>query len=119
LKKNKNKILKIEYIKKDRILKLFFEDGFISSITSELLRVYSPSAETTGHTGQSPPPLVLDKQNVNIIYIEHIGNYAIKLHFDDLHNTGIYSWKYLRYLVENSDLLKKNYKKKLAEIGKS
>ena len=53
----------------------------------------------------------MSKQNVNIIYIEHIGNYAIKLHFDDLHNTGIYSWKYLRYLVENSDLLKKNYKK--------
>ena len=118
MKNKKNKIVKIEYVQKDKLLKLFFEDGLSSSITSEILRVYSPSAETKGHGGAVKPPPVLDKENINIINIEHVGNYAIKILFDDLHNTGIYSWEYLRYLSENIESLKKDYQHRIGKKSK-
>ena len=68
--------------------------------TCEFLRVFSPSAEVVGHgPGQRVNPV--DKQNVKIVEIEPIGNYAIRIVFSDGHNTGIYSWKYFQWLAAN------------------
>ena len=79
---------------KSRQLNIEFDDGSIFKLSCEYLRVYSPSAEVKGHApGQSV--LQLDKEKVNIKQIEPVGNYAVKLHFDDGHNTGLYSWDYL------------------------
>ena len=66
----------------------------------EYLRVHSPSAEVKGH-GPGQEVLVLGKQNVGIKAVEPVGQYAVKLVFDDGHDTGLYSWKYLRELGEN------------------
>jgi DUF971 family protein len=80
--------------KLSRILELSFEDGSNFKLPVEYLRVYSPSAEVQGHApGQEV--LQIGKQDVNIDRIEPIGHYAIKLVFDDNHDSGIYSWDYL------------------------
>ena len=77
-----------------RILELTFEDGSNYKLPTEYLRVYSPSAEVTGH-GPGQEVLQIGKEDVNIDSIEPVGHYAIKLRFDDNHDTGIYSWTYL------------------------
>ena len=80
--------------KLSRILELGFEDGSSFKLPVEYLRVYSPSAEVQGHSpGQEV--LQIGKEDVNIDRIEPIGHYAIKLVFDDNHDSGIYSWDYL------------------------
>lgn len=68
-----------------------FEDGFEASLPAELLRVESPSAEVQGH-GIDQKKLITGKQDVTITAIEPVGNYAVRLSFDDGHDTGIYSW---------------------------
>ena len=84
----------IRYIKKTNTLSLTFEDGLNVNLTSEYLRCFSPSAEVKGH---APGQEVLQKgkENVGIDNIEPVGNYAVKLIFDDGHNTGIFSWEYI------------------------
>jgi DUF971 family protein len=78
-------------------LTVAFEDGQSFVFTAELLRVMSPSAEVQGHSpGQRVT--VAGKKNVKILEVERIGNYAVKLHFDDRHNTGIFSWPYFHRL---------------------
>jgi DUF971 family protein len=67
-------------------------------LSCEFLRVYSPSAEVRGH-GAGQEVLQIGKEDVNISTIEPVGNYAIKLTFTDGHDTGLYSWDYLYYLV--------------------
>jgi DUF971 family protein len=80
----------------------FEEDDY--ALTSELLRVYSPSAEVRGH-GPGQETLQLNKQDVSISSLVPMGNYAIAIHFSDGHNTGIYSWSYLLHLgAEKEDL---------------
>jgi DUF971 family protein len=81
--------------KRTAILELSYADGGIYTLPAEFLRVYSPSAEVRGH-GIGQEVLQTGKLNVKISKIEPIGNYAIRLHFDDDHNTGIYTWEYLR-----------------------
>ncbi len=77
-----------------RVLELAFEDGSSFQLPAEYLRVYSPSAEVQGHSpGQEV--LQIGKEDVGIDNIEPIGHYAIKLVFDDNHDSGIYSWDYL------------------------
>lgn len=77
-----------------RILEIAFDDGSHFELSAEYLRVYSPSAEVRGH-GPGDQILLLGKENVAITGIEPVGQYAIKLHFDDGHNTGLYSWDLL------------------------
>lgn len=77
-----------------RILAVTFDDGTRFELPFEYLRVYSPSAEVRGH-GMSEPILVAGKQNVRVTAIEPVGNYAVRLQFDDGHNTGLYSWTVL------------------------
>lgn len=74
-----------------RTLTVSFKDGFDAVLSAELLRVESPSAEVQGH-GADQKQIVRDKQQVTITQIEPVGHYAVRLSFDDGHETGIYSW---------------------------
>jgi DUF971 family protein len=80
-----------------RELKVSFEDGAVYSLPAEYLRVRSPSAEVQGHS-EAERKTVGGKRNVAIIDVAPVGNYAVRLDFDDLHNSGIYTWRYLREL---------------------
>jgi len=82
-----------------RVLEVVFDDGARFLLPFEYLRVHSPSAEVKGH-GPGQEVLVLGKQNVGIKAVEPVGQYAVKLVFDDGHDTGLFSWKYLRELGE-------------------
>ena len=77
-----------------RNLELSYADGSSYSLSCELLRVCSPSAEVRGH-GEGQEVLQVGKKNVGISAIEPVGNYAVRLIFDDGHNTGLYTWSYL------------------------
>jgi DUF971 family protein len=86
------------------------------SLSSEYLRVYSPSAEVMGH-GPGQEVLQLDKENVTIKSIEPTGNYAVTLSFSDGHDTGIYSWSHLYNIATNQNEFWKQYLKKLSNAG--
>lgn len=101
---------------KSRILEISFEDGTQFHLPCELLRVYSPSAEVQGH-GPGQEVLQIGKEAVNIKDIEPTGNYAVILHFDDGHNTGIYSWQFLYSLGQNQEMLWKDYCDRLEAAG--
>ena len=99
-----------------RVLELTFDDGAKFELPCEYLRVYSPSAEVRGH---SPEQAVLQvaKEQVNIRDIEPVGNYAVKLVFDDGHDTGLYTWDYLYELGEHRDEYWRRYLAALAQAG--
>jgi len=80
-----------------RVLEVSFADGSRFELPFEYLRVHSPSAEVQGH-GPGQEVLVLGKENVGIRAVEPVGQYAVKLVFDDGHDTGLYTWKYLHEL---------------------
>jgi len=84
------------------------------SLSSEFLRVYSPSAEVQGH-GPGQEVLQLNKENVEIKKIEPTGNYAITIHYSDGHSTGLYSWNYLHYLATNYEKLWLEYCQKVRD----
>ena len=92
--------LEIKLRTRSRVLEVAFDDGERYLLPFEYLRVYSPSAEVRGH-GPGQEMLVTGKQNVGIRAVEPIGQYAVKLVFDDGHDTGLYSWNYLRELGDN------------------
>lgn len=100
--------------RKARTLEIAFGDGARYALSCEFLRVHSPSAEVRGH-GQ--PVLQVGKESVNIDAIEPVGQYAVKLVFDDGHHTGIYSWDYLLHLGRNYDRLWREYLAKLERAG--
>ncbi|MEL7028597.1 MAG: DUF971 domain-containing protein, partial [Pseudomonadota bacterium] len=77
-----------------RVLEIAFDDGAQFALSAEYLRVESPSAEVQGH-GPDQKKLVLGKEAVGVSQIEPVGNYAVRLIFDDGHDTGLYSWDYL------------------------
>ncbi len=83
-------------------------------MSSEFLRVYSPSAEVQGH-GPGQEVLQLNKENVEIEKLQPTGNYAIAIHYSDSHSTGIYSWNYLHYLATNYDKLWSDYCQKVRD----
>jgi DUF971 family protein len=80
-----------------RVLEVSFADGSRFELPFEYLRVHSPSAEVKGH-GPGQEVLVLGKENVGIAVVEPVGQYAVRLVFDDGHDTGLYTWKYLHEL---------------------
>ncbi|MEQ8955262.1 MAG: DUF971 domain-containing protein [Gammaproteobacteria bacterium] len=104
--------------KKSAILELGFADGSNFQLSAEFLRVHSPSAEVRGH-GRGQEVLQTGKRDVKLNAIEAVGNYAIKLDFDDGHNTGIYSWDYLHHLSVNQDKLWRQYLDKLRDARAS
>lgn len=106
----------IRLLQKSRKLVVSFSDGKTFEYPCEYLRVYSQSAEVTGHMpGQEV--LQVGKQNVNIDAITPVGNYAIKLHFDDGHDTGLYSWETLYDLGQNYALNWQDYLDRLLAAG--
>ena len=99
-----------------RKLEISFEDGKTFDYSCEYLRCFSPSAEVQGH-GPGEEVLQLNKQDVNIEKIEPVGNYAVCLHFNDGHNTGIYSWETFYRLGENMEANWKNYLRRVEEAA--
>ena len=89
-------------MKDRRALNVAFDDGKAFSLPAELLRVTSPSAEVQGHS-ESQRKTVGGKRNVTILSVDPVGNYAVRIGFDDMHSTGIYSWAFLRDLGVNAD----------------
>lgn len=106
----------IKLHKISRVLEISFEDGSTFELPTEFLRVYSPSAEVRGH-GPGQETLQVGKQDVNINAIEPIGHYAVKLVFDDNHDSGIYSWEYLYDLASNYQAYWQDYVARLNEAG--
>ena len=102
----------------EKRLEIEFDDGRSFSLPAELLRVESPSAEVQGH-GASQKQVIAGRREVGIIALEPVGNYAIRIKFDDLHDTGIFSWQYLRELGENKDRIWADYLKALEAKGLS
>jgi DUF971 family protein len=80
------------------LLTVSFDDGARYALSAEILRVESPSAEVRGHGGAEKPPPVAGKENVKIARLEPVGNYAVRIVFDDGHDSGLYSWDYLAKL---------------------
>jgi DUF971 family protein len=98
------------------MLEITFEDRAHFELSAEYLRVYSPSAEVRGH-GPGQEVLQVGKEGVKVTHIEPVGNYAVCLHFDDGHNTGIYSFEELYRLGVNKERYWQNYLKRLEQAG--
>jgi DUF971 family protein len=114
--KNTVRPTEIKLHQKSRVLEVSFDDGAHFRLPCEYLRVFSPSAEVRGH-GPGQEVLQLGKEKVNITAIEPVGTYAVALHFDDGHNTGIYSWEYLHDLGTHQDANWQHYLERLAATG--
>jgi len=111
-----NKVKSIIYNKLEKTLNLEFYDNYKANISAELLRVESPSAEVQGHSSKNKST-PLNKKNITITQIERVGNYAIRIIFDDGHDTGIYSWSYLREISEKNIELYENYLNRVSKIS--
>jgi DUF971 family protein len=106
----------IKLRQRSRVLEVSFDDGSRFELPFEFLRTHSPSAEVQGHSPEQRV-LVLDKQDVGIRAVEPIGQYAVKLSFDDGHDTGLYTWKYLHQLGSQRDQLWSEYLARVAQAG--
>ena len=101
-----------------KTLRVSFEDGVTTALSSELLRVESPSAEVQGHgAGQKTTPA--GKRNVTITRIDPVGHYAVRITFSDGHDSGLFSWDILYDYGQRQDSLMANYIERLAEAGNS
>jgi DUF971 family protein len=108
----------IRLIRAERLLEVAFDDGSRFRLPAEYLRVESPSAEVQGH-GPGQKVLVAGRREVGILRLEPVGHYAIRIAFDDLHDSGIYAWDYLHRLgVEQAERWAA-YEQALAEKGLS
>ena len=104
--------------KVEKLLEVVFDDGSRFRLPAEYLRVESPSAEVQGH-GPGQKTLVAGRAHVGIIELEPVGNYAVRITFDDLHSTGIYSWAYLYQLGTEREKRWRAYLEGLAANGLS
>lgn len=105
--------VEIRLAKDRRSLTVAFDDGKVFNLSAELLRVTSPSAEVQGHS-EAERKTVGGKRNVAILSVDAVGNYAVRIGFDDMHNTGIYSWAFLHDLGINAERRFQNYLDDLA-----
>lgn len=103
---------------KSKTLEIAFEDGARFNLPAEFLRVYSPSAEVIGH-GEGQETLQVGKRDIGIKALEPVGLYALKIVFDDRHDSGLYSWDYLYDLGRNQEILWQNYLSRLEKAGAS
>ena len=110
--------VEIRHKKEERELEVEFDDGACFTLPAELLRVESPSAEVQGHS-PSQKKLIAGRREVGIIDIVAVGNYAIRINFDDLHDTGIYTWSYLYDMGANLEAAWKGYLDALEAAGLS
>lgn len=102
--------------KQSRTLEVAFDNNSRFVLPFELLRVYSPSAEVRGH-GPGQEVLQTGKRDVDIVDVEPVGNYAVRPHFSDGHDTGLYTWEYLYWLGDNQPALWEDYLQRLEQAG--
>ena len=102
--------------RKSRLLELSYADGTRHELSFEYLRTHSPSAEVQGH-GPGQDVLQIAKEGVTVTRIDPVGHYAVRLVFSDGHDTGLYTWKYLRELAANYDANWSRYLARLHQIG--
>ncbi|HUP91697.1 MAG TPA: DUF971 domain-containing protein [Solimonas sp.] len=114
-----HKVTALKLHRKSRVLEVSFTGGERFELPCEYLRVFSPSAELRGHGGQAEPTLVGGKRNVGIARIDPVGQYAVRLAFDDGHDTGLYTWEFLHELGQQREANWARYEQRLAEIGMS
>src|ERR1051325_65903 len=100
----------------EKRLEIAFDDGQRFSLPAEYLRVESPSAEVQGH-GPGEKVIIAERAHVGILDLEPVGNYAVRIKFDDLHDTGIYSWEYLYRLGVEHDRRWRDYLAALRQQG--
>ncbi len=108
----------IRYLAADKRLEIDFDNGVTFTYPAELLRVESPSAEVQGH-GPGDKKVMAGRRHVGILEIEPVGNYAVRIKFDDLHDTGIFSWQYLYQLGRDQDEIWQAYLSALEAQGLS
>lgn len=108
----------IRLSKDRRNVTVTFDNGESHTLSAEYLRVYSPSAEVQGHSPEQRQT-VPGKEAVEVVRIEPVGNYAVRLHFSDRHDTGLFTWSYLRQLGREHDALWPRYLQELASKGLS
>lgn len=101
---------------RSRLLEVSFDDGSRFELPFEYLRVYSPSAEVRGH-GPGQETLQLGKHEVGVRAVEPVGNYAVRIVFDDGHDTGLYTWAYLHELGSGREEKWRQYLARLRELG--
>ncbi len=104
--------------KAEKILEVDFDDGTSFAFPAELLRVESPSAEVQGHTA-SQKQIIAGRRHVGIVELEPVGHYAVRITFDDLHDTGIFSWQYLYSLGTGKEAIWAGYLEALEKAGLS
>lgn len=110
--------LEIRLRRAEKLLEIDFDDGSRFRLPAEYLRVESPSAEVQGH-GASQKKTIAGRRHVGIMAVEPVGHYAVRLSFDDLHDTGIYSWDYLHELGREQDRRWQDYLAALARLNLS
>ncbi|KXS32806.1 MAG: Uncharacterized protein AWT59_1048 [Candidatus Gallionella acididurans] len=108
----------IKLHQQSRTLEITFGDGESYQLSHEYLRVYSPSADVSGH-GPGQEVLQTGKKDVVISSLVPVGSYAVQINFDDGHDTGLYTWEYLYKLGENHAALWQDYLDRLAAAGAS
>jgi DUF971 family protein len=110
------KPLEIKLRRQSRVLEVAFDDGQRFELSFEYLRVYSPSAEVKGH-GPGQETLQLGKHDVQVVSIDRVGNYAVRLVFDDGHDSGLYAWSYLYELGATYPDRWEHYLERVAKLG--
>lgn len=100
----------------EKWLQVSFDDGAAFRLPAEYLRVESPSAEVQGH-GAGQKQTIAGRRHVSILDLEPVGNYAVRIKFDDLHDTGMYSWRWLYHLGQNQQQLWSEYLRLLEVKG--
>ncbi|GLQ05014.1 gamma-butyrobetaine hydroxylase-like domain-containing protein [Sneathiella chinensis] len=108
----------VRLIKAEKTLAIRFADGHSFRFPAELLRVESPSAEVQGHN-PAQKQIIAGRRHVGIMSMEPVGHYAVRLSFDDLHDTGLFSWSYLYELGLTQDAVWEQYLDNLAKAGLS
>ncbi|MBI1774866.1 MAG: DUF971 domain-containing protein [Proteobacteria bacterium] len=111
--------LEVRLKRAEKRLEVDFDNGKSFSYPAEYLRVESPSAEVQGHGGPGSKTIVGGRRHVGILELEAVGHYAIRIKFDDLHDTGIYSWQYLYHLGLNQERIWQEYETALGAGGLS
>ena len=115
---SKNQPVEIRLVREEKRLDVEFSDGHTFSLPAEFLRVESPSAEVQGH-GPGQKTLVAGRRHVGIMGVEAVGNYAIRIKFDDLHDTGIFTWDILHEYGLNQSEMWQTYLDELERQGLS
>ena len=115
---NRHHPVEIRLKRDEKVLELDFDDGRSFRLPAELLRVESPSAEVQGHSA-AQKTIVAGRRSVGIEQVEPVGTYAIRIRFDDGHDTGLFTWDWLYRLGENQETLWQAYLDALAERGLS